>query len=71
MTHYQYLFCASCGLRRTGHGYRCTVCNSLLRRPGTPHPVHVSLPLDLQPLIRNAQDRSNGASAPVRQPVAA
>ena len=28
---YQYLFCATCGQRRTGHGYRCTVCDSLLR----------------------------------------
>ncbi|MBV9545568.1 MAG: hypothetical protein JOY61_14450 [Chloroflexi bacterium] len=29
---YQYLFCPTCGLRRMGHGYRCTVCSSLLRR---------------------------------------
>ena len=29
---YQYLFCPTCGLRRMGHAYRCSVCSSLLHR---------------------------------------
>jgi len=28
---YQYLYCAACGTRRTGHGYQCSVCGGLLR----------------------------------------
>jgi translation elongation factor EF-4 len=29
---YQYLFCPTCGMRRMGHGYRCSVCSGLLHR---------------------------------------
>ena len=47
--NYQYLFCASCGVRRTGHSFRCTVCDSLLRRVDhRPSPTLVTL----QPLVR-------------------
>ena len=33
MHNYHYLYCASCGVRRAGHGYQCSVCGSPLRRP--------------------------------------
>jgi hypothetical protein len=35
MHNYQYLYCASCGVRRAGHAYQCSVCGRLLRRPDT------------------------------------
>ena len=68
---YQYLFCASCGVRRTGHGFRCTVCNSLLRRPHAARPVHVSEPLSLEALRRAWQELPEADKAPVREPIAA
>lgn len=68
---YQYLFCASCGLRRTGHGYRCTVCNGLLRHPVAAPAVHVGLPIETQPIQLGFQDRSGGLGSQTRQPVAA
>ena len=58
---YQYLFCATCGQRRTGHAFRCSVCGNLLRRPEQPRSVTV---VKLQPVVRH----SEGAK---RQPVAA
>jgi hypothetical protein len=68
---YQYLFCASCGMRRFGHGLRCTVCDSLLRRPGVARPVRPSLPLSLEPLVRGWRDQPEAASTPARQAIAA
>jgi hypothetical protein len=45
MHSYQYLYCASCGVRRAGHGYQCSVCGSLLRRPDTrAHHTAAALP---------------------------
>ena len=64
---YQYLFCASCGTRRTGHGYQCSVCGGLLR-----HEVeskHAATPFTLQTQVRAAKPVS--AAKPVREPVAA
>jgi len=29
---YQYAFCPSCGTRRVAYGYRCSVCDGLVRR---------------------------------------
>jgi hypothetical protein len=46
---YQYLFCATCSQRRTGHGFRCSVCNSLLRRP---EPRRTTSLRRLEPLVR-------------------
>jgi hypothetical protein len=64
---YQYLFCASCGTRRTGHGYQCSVCGNLLRRerPRTPrHALSNTKAYWQAPVTeRKAQ--------PERQPVAA
>jgi hypothetical protein len=68
---YQYLFCATCGLRRMGHGLRCSVCNSLLRRPNAAQPIHVSQPLSLEALRRAWQDLPEADRAPAREPVAA
>ena len=68
---YQYLFCATCGLRRMGHGLRCTVCNSPLRRPNAARPVHVSLPVSFEALRRAWQDLPEADRAPAREPVAA
>jgi hypothetical protein len=59
---YQYLFCATCGQRRTGHGYSCSVCGSTLRRPDPKRSVTV---VRLQPLVRIESQREVG------QPVAA
>ena len=61
---YQYLFCAACGLRRTGHDYRCTVCGNLLRRPEARRRASVH---ELQPLIIARQS----AAEQTKQPVAA
>ena len=58
---YQYLFCATCGQRRTGHGFRCSVCGNLLRRPEQPRSVTM---VKLQPLVRRTDSSA-------RQPVAA
>ena len=64
MTTYQYLFCATCGVRRTGHAYRCSVCNGLLRRAAAPERPNV---FKLQSLVR-----SDPATAePRRQALAA
>ena len=70
---YQYLFCATCGLRRMGHGMRCTVCNSLLRRPHTARPVRPGLPVSFESLRRTWQDLPEPelASRPDHQPIAA
>jgi hypothetical protein len=29
---YQYTYCPTCGTRRVGHGYRCSVCDQQLPR---------------------------------------
>jgi hypothetical protein len=47
---YDYLFCATCGQRRTGHRRRCSVCDSLLRRPQLRRTATVH---QLQPLVRS------------------
>jgi hypothetical protein len=64
---YQYLFCATCGTRRTGHGYQCSVCGGLLR-----HEVerkHTPTAFTLQTTVRGQKPVS--AEKPVREPVAA
>ena len=68
---YQYLFCATCGMRRMGHALRCTVCNSLLRRPSAAQPVHANQPLTLEALRRAWQELPEADRAPAREPVAA
>ena len=68
---YQYLFCATCGLRRTGHSLRCTVCNSLLRRPHSAPPVHARQPLSLEALRRAWQELPEADRAELHEPVAA
>jgi hypothetical protein len=57
---YQYLFCVTCGQRRTGHSFRCSVCGNMLRRPEA---TRTQRPVQLQPVVR--------AEREVRQPVAA
>lgn len=66
---YQYLYCASCATRRTGHGYQCSVCGSLLRRD-TPRTIHK--PQELRTTVQwrvPAEQRTT--PQPERQPVAA
>jgi hypothetical protein len=58
---YQYLFCATCGQKRSGHSYTCSVCGSALRRPENEH-RSVTV-VHLEPLQRDSQR--------VREPVAA
>ena len=61
--NYQYLFCATCGVRRTGHSFRCTVCDSLLRRvEHRPRPNVFTL----QPIVR-----AGTQPTPEYEPVAA
>jgi hypothetical protein len=56
---YQYLFCATCNQRRTGHAFRCSVCSSLLRRPSpTRTPIR-----RLEPIVRHSTDRKLPAAA--------
>lgn len=57
---YQYLFCSTCGQRRTGHSFRCSVCGNLLRRAETPKSVTI---VHFKPLVQ--------ANREVRKPVAA
>jgi len=67
---YDYLFCATCGVRRMGHGHLCTVCGGLLRRPASRHQTAdvASLPS----LVRVAPTPAPASRpAPTRQPVAA
>jgi len=64
---YQYLFCAACGTRRTGHGYQCSVCGGLLRHEG--QQKHQPTPFTLQTTVRGQKPVS--ADKPVREPVAA
>lgn len=70
--NYQYLFCATCGVRRMGHGYRCTVCDSLLRRVEHRAPQSV---FDLRPIVRadfpSTPAHRQTTPEPARQPVAA
>jgi hypothetical protein len=60
---YQYLFCASCAQRRTGHSFTCSVCGTTLRRA---QPTRQTSVLRLQPVVRAPQ-----APVEVRQPIAA
>jgi hypothetical protein len=62
MMSYQYLFCATCGQRRTGHSFRCSVCDTALRRL---EPRRPSSLLQLQPLVRA------NVATDERQPIAA
>jgi hypothetical protein len=57
---YQYLFCSSCGQRRTGHSFRCSVCGNLLRRAETAKSVTI---VQFKPVVQ--------AKPEVRKPVAA
>lgn len=69
MKTYQYLYCASCGTRRAGHGYQCSVCGGLLRHD---MPRRQQSPASLATTV---QWQSTAASQPAkkheRQPVAA
>jgi hypothetical protein len=69
MHNYQYLYCASCATRRAGHGYQCSVCGSLLRRPDArPHRTAAAMPTTTvlwQAPVERAQRTEE------RQPVAA
>ena len=60
---YQYLFCATCAQRRTGHSFTCSVCGSTLRQARPQRPTSV---LRLQPIVRAPE-----APGEVRQPIAA
>jgi hypothetical protein len=60
---YQYLFCATCGQRRTGHSFTCSVCGGTMRHAQPQQPTSV---LRLQPIVRAPE-----APAEVRQPIAA
>jgi hypothetical protein len=62
---YQYLFCATCGQRRTGHAFRCSVCGNELRRPDHSRSVSVTRlqPLTVQPREqRQERDRERVAA---------
>jgi hypothetical protein len=66
---YQYTFCPTCGLRRTGHGYQCSVCGGLLRHDPVRRPAASA---DLRTLLRQQPKSAPApAPAPAREPVAA
>jgi hypothetical protein len=67
--NYQYLYCASCGTRRAGHGYQCSVCGSLLRHD-TPRTTHSRQPLRTT-VTWHAPIEQRTAPEPERQPIAA
>jgi hypothetical protein len=69
MTNYQYLYCAACGTRRTGHGYQCSVCGGLLRH-NTPS-VKRATPATLTPTVRWQAPVQEPARTPEREPVLA
>ena len=62
---YQYLFCATCGQRRIGHGYRCSVCDSLLKR------VETDKDARLLTLVRGSRGAAEQTREPVARPIAA
>jgi hypothetical protein len=62
---YQYLFCATCGQRRIGHSYRCSVCDSLLKRPATRKDER------LLTLVRGTREAAQQTREPVARPIAA
>jgi hypothetical protein len=64
---YQYLYCAACGTRRTGHGYQCSVCGGLLRHDV--QPKHAPTPFTLHTTVRG--QKPVAAKEPERQPVTA
>jgi len=64
---YQYLYCAACGTRRTGHGYQCSVCGGLLRHDV--QPKHAPTPITLHTTVRGQKPVT--AREPERQPVTA
>jgi hypothetical protein len=65
---YQYTYCPACGTRRVAHGYRCTVCDGLVRRV----PVSVRLQPSVARTLLNWPAKEEVAAAPAeRQPVAA
>jgi tRNA(Ile2) C34 agmatinyltransferase TiaS len=66
--NFQYLFCASCGTRRTGHGYQCSVCGNLLRHE-TPRVTHA--PSALRTTVQWQAPVPARTPEPERQPVAA
>ena len=66
MTTAQYTFCPTCGTRRIGHSYRCSVCNGLLPRPRVPSRVVPSVAHTLL-----TWPTHETPSTPDRQPVAA
>jgi hypothetical protein len=67
---YQYLFCASCGTRRTGHGYQCSVCGNLLRRE-TPRTTHTPSVLRTTVQWQAPAPALARTPEPERQPLAA
>jgi hypothetical protein len=68
---YQYAFCPTCGLRRTGHGHQCSVCGGLLRHETVRRPAPSTDLRSLQPSVRWQAPAPASAPAPERQPVAA
>jgi DNA-directed RNA polymerase subunit RPC12/RpoP len=62
---YQYVFCPTCNMRRAAYGYRCSVCDSLVRR--TP----VQAARGLSPTNRVWNLPRIEKFEPTRQPVAA
>jgi hypothetical protein len=67
---YQYLYCAACGVRRTGHGYQCSVCGGLLRRE-SPRPARTPHPVTLRTTFVAPRPAETVTHQPERQPVAA
>jgi hypothetical protein len=65
---YQYLWCASCATRRTGHGYQCSVCGGLLRH-NTPRVQ--ATPATLRTTVTWQAPVAQPAKQPERQPVTA
>ena len=65
---YQYLWCASCGTRRTGHGYQCSVCGGLLRHDT---PRVAATPATMRTTVTWQAPVAQSITQPERTPVAA
>ena len=65
---YQLAFCPSCGTRRVAYGYRCSVCDGLVRR--IPVSTH-STESDPQIVVQWRAAQQPAPAAAEKQPVAA
>lgn len=64
----QYTFCPTCGTQRIAHGYRCSVCDGLVRRVS----VHAQAAHSIaRPISTPTAPQIVVTYAPERQPVAA